>query len=233
VWRTDVKPSDEQGLIQNGCLAYNLDPFRLNPCGQWEQLGGNLTTNSFGTGRTGQYVVAVERAPSDKGTLWAATRTGRLFVTKGADDTPGAVSFRRIDTTKTPGRFVSGIAIDPHNANHAWVSYSGYNAYTKKTPGHVFEVTYNPHTHKAKFKDLSHNLGDQPVTGIARYGPTKTLYVSTDFGVLSLRDGQSKWVQAGSGLPKAAVYGITVAANGRRLYAATHGRGAWSLTLAK
>ena len=64
-------------------------------------MGGDLTSTAFGADRAGQYVVAIERAPSDDGTLWAATRTGRLFVTSNADDTPGSVQFRRIDTPST------------------------------------------------------------------------------------------------------------------------------------
>jgi hypothetical protein len=232
VWRTDVSPKDEQGLIDNGCLAYALDFFREAPCGDWEQVGGHLTSSSFGHSKEGQYVVAVERAPSDKRTLWAATRTGRLFITKDINDTPGSVSFRRIDRNSTPERFISGIAIDPSDPNHAWVSYSGYNAYTPHTPGHVFEVTYNPKTHKAKFKDLSANLGDQPVTGIVR-DEIGDIYVSTDFGVLKLAAGAHKWRKAAPGMPRVAVYGLTISRGARRLYAATHGRGAYSLKLAK
>jgi len=232
VWRTDISKSDEKHLIHNGCLAYNLDPSRQAPCGDWQQLGGNLTGTAFGQSRAGQYVVAVERAPSNTGTLWAATRTGRLFITQHADDTPGSVSFRRIDRPSTPERFVSGIAIDPTNPNHAWVSYSGYNAYTPTTPGHVFEVTYNPKKRKATFRDLSHNLGDQPVTGIVR-DQAGDLYAATDFGVLKLADGAHKWVQAAAGLPKVAVYGLTISQKARRLYAATHGRGAYALKLPK
>ena len=34
--------------------------------------------------------------------------------------------------------------IDPANQNHIWISYKGFNAATPATPGHVFEVTYNP-----------------------------------------------------------------------------------------
>jgi hypothetical protein len=231
VWRTDVSASDEQGLIDNGCLAYALDPFREAPCGDWRQLGGNLTTSAFKPSRAGQYVVAVERAPSDTGTLWAATRTGRVFITQNADDTPGSVSFRRIDRSNTPTRFISGISIDPENPLHAWISYSGYDAYTPDTPGHVFEARYHPATHRATYKDLSFNLGDQPVTGIARHGSTGDLYAATDFGVLRLKDGGHSWTKAAPHLPNVAVYAITIAQKARTLYAATHGRGAYSLKL--
>jgi hypothetical protein len=243
VWRTDNSGGDEQELIDNGCLAYQLDPFREQPCGEWEPLGGNLTSTAFGQSRAGDYVVATERAPSDDGTLWAATRTGRVFIAKNADDTPGSVTFRRLDRPKTPGRFVSGIAIDPENPNHAWISYSGYSAYTPKAPGHVFEVTYDRKTHKAKFEDLSHNFGDQPATGIA-FAPKVVgcgssggctsqgdLYAATDFGVLRLAQGSDKWKQAADGLPSVAVYGLRLSQNGKLLYAATHGRGGYRLKL--
>ena len=56
------------------------------------------------------------------------------------------MSWTRLDTLagNDPNRFVSGIVVDPANANHAWISYSGFNATTPATPGHVFEVTYDP-----------------------------------------------------------------------------------------
>jgi hypothetical protein len=175
--------------------------------------------------------VATERAPSDNSTMWAATRTGRLFVSKNAGARPKKVNFRRIDKSTTPGRFVSGIAIDPRNPNHAWVSYSGYNAYTPSTPGHVFEVTYNAKNHKATFVDRSFNLGDQPITGIAVNGATGDLFAATDFGVLRLPHGSSSWTEAAGALPHVAVYGLSVSQSGHVLYAATHGRGAYRLRL--
>jgi len=36
---------------------------------------------------------------------------------------------------------------------------------------------------------------------------------------------------AGSGLPSVAVYGLTLSQSANVLYAATHGRGAWAITL--
>ena len=233
VWRTDDSGGNEQALIDNGCLAYNLDPNRVDPCGDWQPLGTNLTGPAFGQSRAGQYIVATERAPSDNGTMWAATRIGRLFVSKNVDALPADVVFRRIDRPFMPGRFVSGIAIDPKDANHAWISYSGYRAYTPGTPAHVLEARYHPATHHATFTDLSHNLGDQPVTGIAVDAAKGDIFAATDFGVLKLPHGSSHWISSGVGLPTATVYGLTMSQSGRALYAATHGRGAYRLTLPK
>ena len=233
VWRTDDNGGDEAALEANGCNALALDPERTEPCGDWVEMGANLTSDAFGSDRGGNYVVAVERAPSDDSTLWAATRTGRLFVTSNADDVPGAVQFRRIDTPQSPGRFITGIAVDPENPNHAWVSYTGYDAYTPDTPGHVFDVTYDPTAKTASFTDLSYNLGDQPITGLVVYGANDNLFAGTDFGVLELPAGSTEWIEAGTGMPKVAVYGLTLSEGGRALFAATHGRGAYSLMLPK
>ncbi|MCW3064840.1 MAG: hypothetical protein JWN32_2012 [Solirubrobacterales bacterium] len=232
VWRTDDNGGNEQDLVKNHCYAYDLDPFRTKPCGDWFPIGDNLTSNVFKGDRTGQFVVAVERTKSNPGTLWAATRTGRVFITKNADaDRPKDVQFYRLDSSKTPGRFVSGIAVDPNDSNHAWVSYSGFDAYTPDTPGHVFDVRYDPSSHHATFTDLSKNLGDQPVTGIAENGATGDVFAATDFGVAELPAGGAQWISAGTGLPTASVFGLTVSQDAHVLYAATHGRGAWSMKL--
>lgn len=72
-------------------------------------------------------------------------------------------------------------------------------------------------------------MGDLPVTDLVRDDVTGTLYASTDFGVLKY-DGAS-WTVAGQGLPMVEVAGLTIAPSVRKLYAATHGRSAWALTL--
>lgn len=194
-------------------------------------MGPNLVDATFGTDKSGSYVVAIRRAPSDTKTMWVATRRGRLFISTNANAPASSVTFTRIDTATQPARFISGIEVDPANPYHAFVSFSGYNAYTPTTPGHVFDVRYNPATGKASWTDISYDLGDQPITGIAFDGQTGNLYASTDFGVVLLRPHTTDWDPAAQGLPPVAVYGLTISVTGRVLYAATHGRGAYRLTL--
>jgi hypothetical protein len=164
-------------------------------------------------------------------------------VASNADNaTASAVTFYRIDETGCPAsctnlrptRFVSGIAVDRSNPNHAFISYSGYNAYAVASgtaTGHVFEVTYDSTTHTATWTNRDYNLGDEPITDIALDSQTGDLFVSTDFGVNMLKSGTSQWVPAAGSLPPVAVYGLTIDSNARVLYAATHGRGAWRLSL--
>jgi hypothetical protein len=191
-----------------------------------------LVSALYGPTKGGSYVVATVRAPSDANTLWVATRRGRLFVSKNGNAANSAlVTFTRIDGPAQPRRFISGIAIDPTNSNHAYVSFSGYNAYTPGTPGHVFEVTYDPGSGTAVWTDVSYDLGDQPITGIAFDPESGDVFAATDFGVLMLASSSANWRPAATNLPPVAVYGLTMDADARVLYAATHGRGIWRLKL--
>jgi len=236
VWRTQDN-GGSQAFLDVHCSEFIGDMIFSGNCGDWVAIGQDLSSTVFGTDKApGQYVVAISRAPSNTGTLWAGTRRGRVFVTSNADvANPNSVAFFRIDTSSQPERFVSGISVDASNPNHAFVSYSGYNAYATASStaiGHVFEVTYDPVAHTATWSgDLANNLGDQPITGIAVDWNTGDVYVSTDFGVFVRLNGNTTWQPGAGSLPPVAVYGLTLDLNGRVLYAATHGRGAWRLDL--
>jgi hypothetical protein len=208
-------------------------------CGDWQPLGipgvaGRLSGTAYGADRTGGFVAAVERTASDTTTLWAATTAGRVFISKNTDAEPvTAVTFVRLDSlaANDPNRFVSGIHIDPANPNRAWVAYSGFSATTPTAPGHVFEVTYNPLAGTAAWVDVSHDIGDIPVTDVARDDENGDLYAATDFGVFRLVAATTDWTQAAPGMPQVEVAGLTIVPAERRLYAATHGLGAWLLNL--
>ena len=150
------------------------------------------------------------------------------------------MTWQRVDPNpthaNTPNRYISSIYVDPANAHHAWISYSGYNANTPAQPGHVFEATW-AESGAATFVDRSYNLPDFPITGLVRDDATGDLYASSDFGVMKLADGATTWTVAGTGLPNVEVAGLTIVpsvdrrSSQRVLYAATHGRSAWSLQL--
>jgi hypothetical protein len=245
IWRTQDWGGN-QAFLEANCPEFTTSGADPN-CGDFVILGGpigpaspsRLTGTFYGADRTLGNVCAVERAPGDTGTLWAATTTGRVFISKNADNaTPSSVTYTRLDTlpsaTFDPGRFVSGIFIDPSNPNHAWISYSGYNFNTPSQPGHVFEVTYNQGTNDATWTSLDNPGGtaypDFPATDIVR-DSNGDLYVSNDFGVMVLASGSTSWATAGTGLPMVEVAGLTIVPSARVLYAATHGRSAWKLTL--
>jgi hypothetical protein len=233
VWRTKDNGGD-QAFLESKCLSPGGVPQYAvpddPPCGDFVPLGANLTASAGSKG--GSYLAAVERAPSDTSTLWVAGRRGRLFVSKNADDPKAEkVSFDRIDTDSQPGRFISGVAVDPADANHAYVTFSGYNAATPGQPGHVFDVHYDPAHSSATWTSLDANLPDTPVTDIAYDDMTGDLYIGTDYTILRRPAGATAWEQAATGLPLASVTKTLLRSDGRVLYGATYGRAAWQLAL--
>jgi hypothetical protein len=210
------------------------------PCGDWAPLGTTPLVAAGWGDRDGGSMAAVERATTDTSTLWAATTNGRVFITSNADADPASsVAFVRLDSLSSadPARYVTGIFIDPDNANHAWISYSGFTAATPTTPGHIFSVSYDPDAGTATWTSLDGSLGDLPLTDVVQDDNTGDLYVSSDFGVLK-RSGAGPWTVAAPGMPNVEVPGLTyVPGDGpghhadRIIYAATHGLGAWKLQL--
>jgi hypothetical protein len=235
IWRTQDWGGDP-AFLEAHCSEFTTSSADTS-CGDFQPIGPagatDLTAASYGT-RAGSNVVAIERAASDTGTLWTATGVGRIFVSKNANAAAGSVTYSRIDLPTTPGRFISGIYIDPTNANHAWITYSGFNANTPAQPGHVFSVVFNPGTGTATFTSLDGTgttaYPDIPATDVVA-DTNGDLYVSNDFGVMLLPNGSTNWEVAGDGLPRVEVAGLTIAPSGRKLYAATHGLSAWQLTL--
>ena len=264
VWRTQSAGGDRT-FLENHCSVLGgprgdaAFSGASSGCGDWVKLGTpSLVSSAFGpsTDKGTGYVVANERARTNTGTLWAATRRGRVFIAKNADSndptkvvsepdplvtgflkTQTDVEFKRIDTPAQPMRFISGISVDPRDpsGNTAFVSFSGYNAYTPPTPGHVFKAVYNPATGTATWTNLDHDLGDLPILDVEVDAATGDLYAAHDYGVLRLPAGATAWVRAADGLPKVAVYELSLTggrrAGDRTLYAATHGRGGFRIDL--
>jgi hypothetical protein len=209
-------------------------------CDDWKALGdpgpnGRLTATTYGADRAGNAVSVTQRAYGDSGTLWAATGAGRIFVSKNADNPdPAAVVFDRIDNdptaTNTPPRYPTSIFVDRTNPNHAWITYSGYNAKTPDTPGHVFEVFYAPNA--STFVNLDghkiNGYGDIPANRVIRTN-RGTLYVATDYGVVVKEPNSTVWKMAPAGLPNIDVADLIYVPETDSLYAATHGQGVWQL----
>ena len=218
---------------------------------------GDLTGSAYGSDRSGGSISWLARDKADHGTLWATTSAGRVFVTHNADASdPATVVWTRIDNSTTgasPTRFPSSIYVDPSNPNHVWISYSGYNAVTPATPGHVFSVTNTGITGGGTFTNLNvesgssafptpTNDGDLPVADIVRDDATNTLYAATDFGVLRGDNGGASW-HVTAGMPRYEVMHLAIQPSSREptcmgkgpcrrvLVAATHSQGIWKMDL--
>jgi hypothetical protein len=70
-----------------------------------------------------------------------------------------------------------------------------------------------------------------PINDVVRDDMTGDLYAASDFGVFRLLAGSTDWTAAAPGMPNVEVSGLTMVAGERKLFAATHGLGAWLLNL--
>ena len=229
-------------------------------CGDYRPLGGpaganqpgDLTGSVYGADRSGGSISWLARDSADTGTMWASTSAGRIFVTHNADAVdPATVTWTRVDSSasgNSPTRFPSSIYVDPADPGHAWVSYSGYNAVTPTTPGHVFSVqedgTFTNLNVEAGAQayDTPLNDGDLPVSDVVRDDQTHTLYVGTDFGVLQGNNDGASW-HVTRGMPRYEIMHLAIQPSSREptctgghhckriLYAATHSQGIWKMNL--
>jgi hypothetical protein len=254
VYRTLSHGGPSEAYLDQHCNEFFGD-FTVQ-CGDWVPLGlatsgGRLTcttqagcTYNTAPSKGGGSVGWISRTSADNSTLWAATTIGRLFISKNANATPEtAVTFTRLDSlaANSPARAISSISIDPSNPNTAYVSYLSYNGKFAASPpgalpGHVFRVDYNPGAGTATWTNLEGTgtpIGDQPVNAVAFDATSGDLFAATDFGVFRLpgANGATAWTTAAQGLPVVTISGLTLNAGARQLLGASHGRGAFQLTL--
>ena len=81
----------------------------------------------------------------------------------------------------------------------------------------------------ATWTSIVGDLPQAPVSDIVLIG--SSLYVATDVGVFNSDNGGTTWSTVGSKLPNVPVTDLEYVANSNSLYAATFGRGIFSLVL--
>ncbi len=115
--------------------------------------------------------------------------------------------------------WMTGIALDPNNSNHAWVTFSGYVDTVK-----VFQ-TFNG---GITWKNISSGLQNLPVNCIVfQPGNHSGIYIGTDEGVYYRDTVLNSWISYNSGLPNVMVNDLKIVDAGTNLLAASYGRGVW------
>jgi MYXO-CTERM domain-containing protein len=163
-------------------------------------------------------------APSSPATIYTGSQAGRVFGT-----TDGGTTWTRLDKAPLPGRWVSGIAVDPKNAQIVYAAFSGFDEATPQTPGHVFRSDDGGKS----WKKLDIGANTPVDTILAHPVGTDLVYAGTDDGVLVTTDGGKTWIAFDEGLPNAPVYALLYHRPAGTLVAGTFGRSAWSYPLPK
>jgi hypothetical protein len=207
----DANPAFHKRLLYNesNSLYESLDAGAT-----WHVLNNSVNMGNANYIHTSITQVAV--APSDEHTLYAAELGGQVQAT-----TNNGVSW--MSGSGLPNRVMSAVAVNPHLSSMAWATASGFGS------GHVFQTTNSG----ATWTDRTGNLPDAPASGIVAISrgfgfKGVTLYVGTDVGVfVSTNDGRT-WSPVGTAFPQSPLTALVLRSG--TLYAATYGRGLWSLS---
>lgn len=152
------------------------------------------------------------------GQLWAGTDDGRVWVSKTAGERWSELTER---FAGLPGRlWVSRVEPSPHDADVAFVSFTGYREDDSKP--YLYMTTDGGET----FRSIANDLPAEPIN-VVRQHPRNAdvLFVGTDLGVHASLDCGASWHPLRDGMPTNPVHDLVVHPRERDLVAGAHGRG--------
>jgi hypothetical protein len=124
--------------------------------------------------------------------------------------------------------FVSSITHHPDYADVVYATFAGFGG------NHVWKSTNGGVSWAPLDGEGDGQIPDIPVHSLV-VDPRRSqrLFIGTDLGVMVSIDGGAHWMTEVDGMPKAVTEWLVIAASaeGRSLYAFTHGRGVWRATL--
>lgn len=161
-------------------------------------------------------ITSIGVAKTDANTLYVGTDTGRLWKT-----TDLGAHWSEFTGKGLPVRWVNAIVVDPADANHVFVAFSGYRE--GDLAANVWETTDGGDS----WHNVSGSLPNAPVEMLTYDQPNDQLYAATDLGLFYSKSGGRGWQRLGHGLPQTPVFDVKVA--GSTIYAATFGRSVWRL----
>jgi len=183
-----------------------------NGASSWHTVSSDLTGGSGS-------ITAIGVAPSNNKVIYVGTGTGIVETTSNTGGSWTKVS------SGLPGRSITQVRVGPKNSSYVYVTFSGFPSGSGQ---HVYRSTNGG----SSWSDISTGLPNTPVNDII-VDPTypNVLYVATDIGVFYTTNTGSTWTTMVDGLPDVAVLGLTMYAPTRTLWAATHGRGIWNISV--
>jgi photosystem II stability/assembly factor-like uncharacterized protein len=143
---------------------------------------------------------------------------GELWVKKPKD------SWKNRTMGLPDSLYITQVIIDDSLPDKLWVTCAGFEEGQK--------VFYSPDG-GITWQNISRNLPNIPVNCIVQdeCSPLNTVYIGTDHGIYYTHDSLNEWKTRHHALPAVIVSDLEIQYKERRMYAATFGRGVWSVNL--
>lgn len=205
-----VAPSNGKILYGGGKKFYRT----TNGGNNWTALNGNQNIN-------GDPVLSIAIAYNNPDIVYITTapnvRPAEVFKS-----TNGGTVFTNI-TGNLPNRYPVDISVDPGNPDIVYVAFSGYGT------SHLYRSTNGG----AGWNDIGANLPDVPASAVV-VDPLNPghIYVGNDLGVYATTNLGESWININTGVPGSVlIMDLAYSPANRKLIAATHGRGVYSIPL--
>ena len=149
-----------------------------------------------------------------------------IFISDGNDiyrTLDGGTNWTQVNNN-LPNKYISYIIVHPSDENKVWVTLSGYTS---------SEKVYKSTDGGDNWVNISGTLPNIPINCIEldKSDVLETIYIGTDLGVFSTDSTLSDWNLFGNNLPHVIVNELEIQYQSNKLFAATYGRGLWSIDL--
>ncbi|MEL6822069.1 MAG: FlgD immunoglobulin-like domain containing protein, partial [Calditrichota bacterium] len=214
-WSTPVimDPHNPERLYYGTNRVYRTE----NGAGSWTALSPDLTD---GGPRLGT-ITTIAVAPTNPDIIMAGTDDSHVWLS-----TDFGATWNEITGPDMPYRWVTRVAIDPNDANVAYVTFSGLK--WRDPEPHIFRTTDLGNS----WTDISANLPQAPINAIA-IDPLvdDAIYIGTDVGAYVSFDAGGNWEVLGTGMPLVTVFDMKIHPNQHFLVAGTYGRSMYKMDL--
>jgi hypothetical protein len=207
-----MDPTSAQRLWTGGSALWRTSDAATS----WTQASTNLAGGS---------VSAIAVAPSNANHVLAGTSSGFIHRTDiGLTSNSGTAW----PAAQPRTGYVSWVAFDPNNASIAYATYSSFGG------THVWRSTDGGASWTGIDGSGASGIPDIPVHSIVvDPNDSARLYLGTDLGVFTSTDSGATWAVENTGFANVVVESLALNTVGgaTSLYAFTHGRGAWRVTV--
>ncbi len=186
-----------------------------NGAESWQAISSDLTSGGSAT------VTAIGVSPANNKIVYAGTSNGYVQMTSNA----GSGATWTNVSSGLPNQSVTQVVPGLENSSYVYVTFSGFPSGSGQ---HIYRSTNNG----SSWTDISKGLPNSPVNDLV-IDPTytSTLYAAMDVGVYYSTNSGSTWTTLINGLPNSAVLALRMYKPTRTLWAATHGRGVWNISV--